>query len=323
MSMLLNSFWRAVIYCAHPRVVALSLLPILIMGGLSLTLGYFFWDDALLAVRSELQSSDMVNAMIFWLQGIGMKNLHQFVAAMLLLFLVVPLMVIVTLLVVAWSMTPSIVTLVATRRFAKLERKKGVSKMDGILWALGSSGLAGVALLVSLPLWLVPPLILLLPPLIWGWLTFRVMAYDALAGHATREEMAQVFTQYQGPLVAIGMISGYLLAVVPSLLWAFSAMYVGMAPILVPATICSYILMFAFASLWFAHYGLAALEIVRKKNATPPPTPPPMVQTMQLQGTFQVTPPVPAVLLTGPAAALGPMPKPAPAAAPPAPAKTT
>jgi hypothetical protein len=84
--------------------------------------------------------------------------------------------------------------------------------------------------------------------------------------------------------------------------------------------------MFAFASLWFTHYGLAALEAVRKKNATPPP-PVPMVQTMQLQGTFQVTPPVPAVLLTGPAAALGPMPKPAapaaPAAAPPAPAKTT
>ena len=46
MSLLLDSFWRAVAYCLHPRVIALSFLPLLIMVALSLGLGYFFWESA-------------------------------------------------------------------------------------------------------------------------------------------------------------------------------------------------------------------------------------------------------------------------------------
>jgi hypothetical protein len=64
--------------------------------------------------------------------------------------------------------------------------------------------LALVALVVSMPLWLVPPLILILPPLIWGWLTYRVMAYDALAEHASRDERIEIFRRHRGWLLGIG-----------------------------------------------------------------------------------------------------------------------
>jgi hypothetical protein len=40
MSLLLDSFWRAVAYCVHPRVIALSLLPLVFMVALALGLGY-------------------------------------------------------------------------------------------------------------------------------------------------------------------------------------------------------------------------------------------------------------------------------------------
>jgi hypothetical protein len=44
-------------------------------------------------------------------------------------------------------------------------------------------------------LWLVPPLVLILPPLIWGWLTYRVMAYRrAGPEHASApEERIEIF----------------------------------------------------------------------------------------------------------------------------------
>lgn len=42
--------------------------------------------------------------------------------------------------------------------------------------------------MLTLPLWLIPPLALLLPPLILGWLTYRVMAHDVLAEHADAAE---------------------------------------------------------------------------------------------------------------------------------------
>lgn len=268
MSRLLDSFWRAVMYCMHPRVIALSILPLIIMAALSLGLGYFFWEGAISAVRSYLDSYEMVGSMARWLEGLGLGNLRIVLAPVLLLFLAIPVIVIVSLLFVAVFMTPAMVALVAERRFPLLERKKGGTLLASVLQSLGATLLAIVALVLSIPLWLVPPLILVLPPLIWGWLTYRVMSYDVLADHASREERLQILKAHRVQLLGIGVLSGYLGAA-PSLLWASGAMFVAMAPILVPAAIWMYTLVFAFSSLWFAHYALAALEQLRTKNGLP------------------------------------------------------
>ncbi len=265
MSKLLDSFWRAAMYCLHPRVIGLSVLPLVIMAAVSLGLGYFFWEAAVAAVRSNLESFELLSTMVRWLEGLGLSNLRLVLAPVLLLFLAIPVIVIVSLLFVAIFMTPAMVALVAERRFPGLERKKGGSMLASLFWSLGSTLLAVIALVLSIPLWLIPPLILVLPPLIWGWLTYRVMSYDALVDHASSEERRQIFKEHRASLLAIGVISGYLGAA-PSLIWASGAMFVAMAPILVPVAIWIYTLVFAFSSLWFAHYTLAALEQLRKKN---------------------------------------------------------
>lgn len=269
---MLDAFWRAVMYCAHPRVIGLSVLPVVIMGALSLTLGYLYWESALVVVRSSLESYELVNAMTRWLDGIGLGSLRLVLASALVLFLAIPVIVIVTLLLVAVFMTPSIVTLVAQRRFPLLARKKGGSMLASIAWSLGSTLVAAVALAISLPLWLVPPLILILPPMIWGWLTYRVMSFDALAEHASRAEREQVFREHRLPLLGMGVLSG-ILGAAPSLLWASGAMFIAMAPVLVPLAIWIYTLVFAFSSLWFAHYCLAALELLRKRESALPQAP--------------------------------------------------
>ncbi|MES2363400.1 MAG: EI24 domain-containing protein [Pseudomonadota bacterium] len=266
MSKLLDSFWRAAMYCLHPRVIALSILPLVIMAVLSLGLGYFFWESAIAVVRGNLDSYEMVNTMVRWLEGLGLSNLRVVLAPVLLLFMAIPVIVIVSLLFVAIFMTPAMVALVAERRFPQLERKKGGSMVASLFWSLGSTLLAVIALLLSIPLWLIPPLILVLPPLIWGWLTYRVMSYDALVDHASSEERRQIFREHRIQLLSIGVISGYLGAA-PSVIWASGAMFVAMAPILVPVAIWIYTLVFAFSSLWFAHYTLSALEQLRKKNS--------------------------------------------------------
>lgn len=266
MTKLLDSFWRAVMYCLHPRVIALSVLPLVIMAGLSLGLGYFFWSDTLSFIRSNLDSFELVNALVRWLEGVGFGNLRVVLAPALLLFLAIPVIVIVSMLFVAMFMTPAMVALVAERRFPSLERKKGGSMLASLAWSLGSTLLAVIALLVSIPFWLIPPLILVLPPLIWGWLTYRVMAYDALADHASVDERRQVIKENRATLLGIGVLSGYLGAA-PSLIWASGAMFIAMAPILVPVAIWIYTLVFAFSSLWFSHYALAALEQLRKRNS--------------------------------------------------------
>lgn len=269
MSKLLDAFWRAAMYCLHPRVIALSILPLVIMAAISLGVGYFFWDDAMVWVRANLESVELVNSLIVWLEGLGLNRLRSVLAPVVVLVFALPVIVIASLLFVAWLMTPAMVALVAERRFSKLERKKGGSLLTSVAWSLGSTLLAAVALIVSFPLWFIPPLILVLPPLIWGWLTYRVMSYDALVDHASTEERKAIFKEHRGSLLAIGIISGYLGAA-PSILWASGAMFIAMAPILVPIAIWIYTLVFAFSSLWFAHFTLSALEQLRLQKSVMP-----------------------------------------------------
>jgi MFS family permease len=225
-------------------------------------LGYFFWNDAVDFLRLQLEGWAWMEWLGQWLDRMGLEGVRLVLAPALLLFASIPFIVVASLLMVAMFMMPAMVSLVSERRFAGLERKKGGSFWGSLAWSLGSTLAACLALLLSVPLWLIPPLVLILPPLIWGWLTYRVMAYDALADHASTEERRLLFKTHRFQLLGIGIVSGYLGAL-PSVLWASGAMFIAMAPVLVPLAIWIYMLVFAFASLWFAHYALAALAQLR------------------------------------------------------------
>ena len=56
------------------------------------------------------------------------------------------------------------------------------------------------------------------------------------------------------------------LGAAPSLLWAVSALALVLAPFLILVSIWLYTLVFAFSSLWFAHYLLAALQRLRARR---------------------------------------------------------
>ncbi len=301
MSKLLDAFWRAAMYCLHPRVIALSILPLVIMAVISLGLGYFFWDNAIVLVRGWLETFGFIKSAVQWLEGQGFTQVSKALWPLIILLFAIPVIVIASLLFVAWMMTPAMVSLVAERRFAKLERKKGGSMVTSVLWSLVSTLLAVIALLVSIPLWFIPPLILVLPPLIWGWLTYRVMSYDSLVEHASSEERKAVLKEHRGSLLAIGIISGYLGAA-PSILWASGAMFIAMAPVLVPIAIWIYTLVFAFSSLWFAHFTLSALQQLRLQKSVMPAVDrraPPEVKTIPPGEVIDVT----GTALTGPSTA--------------------
>jgi len=262
MGAVIDAFWRAAVYCLHPRVIALSFLPLAVTVISVLSLGYFFWNDAVEALRVQLDAWAWVSLLGSALQTIGLGGLRAVMAPALLLFASIPFIVMACLLMVAFFMTPAMVALVGERRFAALERKKGASLLASVVWTMVSTLGAGLAMALSVPLWLLPPLVLILPPLIWGWLTYRVMSFDCLALHASADERRQLMQQHRFQLLSIGLVSGYLGAL-PSVLWASGAMFIAMAPVLVPLAIWVYTLVFAFSSLWFAHYCLAMLEKLR------------------------------------------------------------
>ncbi|MBM3363998.1 MAG: EI24 domain-containing protein [Betaproteobacteria bacterium] len=263
MQKVIDAFWRAAVYCLHPRVIALSFLPLAITIVAALGLGYFFWNQAVEALRLHLEAWAWVQVFISALQTIGLGGLRSVLAPALLLFAILPFIVIACLLMVGFFMTPAMVALVGERRFPELERKKGASLLHSMAWTLGSTLMASLALVISVPLWMVPPLVLVLPPLIWGWLSYRVLSFDCLADHASADERRQIMREQRLHLLIIGLLTGYLSAL-PSILWASGAMFIAMAPLLVPLAIWIYTLVFAFSSLWCAHYCLARLRALRE-----------------------------------------------------------
>ena len=291
MILFLDSFWRAVVYCVRPRVMFLSLLPLLLMVVFALGLGYLFWDAALDQVSIWLDAFTFVSVVRQWLDSVGAGHLKAVLAQLLVVFAVTPLIVVVSLLVVALMMTPTLVNLVERNRFAGLQAKNGAGLAASLLWSLYSTLLAALAMLVSVPLWLVPPLVLLLPPLIWGWLTYRVMAFDALAKHASKEERHILFKRHGGWLLLMGVISGYLGAS-PGLVWVMGAGFAPAFILLVPLAIWFYTLVFAFASLWFTHYCLAALKALRAEPlaATASPAPPQPTQRLNSAAVLHEAP---------------------------------
>ena len=260
---LVDSFWRAAAYCLHPRVIGLSLLPLVICGVLVFGFMFFFWEGAIAAVRATLESWRLIESLLHWLDSFGLQAFRSALAAIVVLAGVLPVVILLSLLLVALCMTPAIVRLVAERRFPLLEKKRGGTLAQSIAASLGATLLALVLIVLSMPLWLIPPLVMVLPPLIWGWLTYRVFGFDVLAEHASTEERRALLKQHRVPMLVMGILCGYLGAV-PSLIWAISGVTaVIFAPFVVLLAIWLYTLVFAFSTAWFTHYALAALQAWR------------------------------------------------------------
>ena len=267
MILFMDSFWRALAYCLHPKVIMLSLLPLILMAVIVTGLGAMYWDLAVDTVRTGMEAGPVMGWAWTWLERVGLLNLKTVLAPLVIILAVTPVVMIMSLLAVSFMMTPALVGLVSTRRFPNLERKRGGSSWQSVLWTLISVILALGALILTLPLWWVPPLAILLPALIWGWLTYRVMTYDVLAEHASSQERVELMKRYRFQLLGMGVLTGAMGAA-PSLVWASGALFAAAFVILIPVAVWIYTLVFIFSALWFVHFLLFALSSLREEPIT-------------------------------------------------------
>ncbi|MDR2331476.1 MAG: EI24 domain-containing protein [Comamonas sp.] len=266
--LMFDAFWRAAAYCFRPRVVLLSVLPLIVMlaalGGWS----YFFWSGAVATMQHWVETIGWLRTVFSWFGSSGTEGFAAGIAPFVVLILITPVAAVVALLVIALLMTPALVNMVTEQRFAQLEKKKGMGLVTSVLWALSTSVVAIVAFVITMPLWLIPPLVLIVPPVIWGWLTYRVMSVDALADHASKAERDTLLQRYRWPLLLMGIISGYI-GIAPSVVWASGMVFTIGFVVLIPIAVWIYAITFAFSSLWFIHFCLAALQQLRIENGEP------------------------------------------------------
>jgi hypothetical protein len=195
----------------HPRMLWLMMWPMLIALAIWGTLLWILGAQAVLLVAGWMQ--DWIRSGTFFIRW----DLHDavIVTAKILIFLMfVPLVWLTALLILSTFGMPVMVEHVANRRFPQLARRHGGS-VAGSIWngLVALAGLIGLGL-ISIPFWLVPPLWPLIPVAIMGWLNQRVLRYDALAEHASGDEMQRIFASRRGMLFTMGAILA-LLAYVP------------------------------------------------------------------------------------------------------------
>ena len=208
----------------HPRMLWLMVWPMLVALTVWGVAAFALWTRLALWMAALLQR--WADPVLGWVP-FDLGTAATIIANVMLLLLFVPLVYFTAIFILGVFGMDKMVDHVAATSFPGLERRRGGSTA-GAIWN-GVLAVAGMALVfvVSLPLWLVPPLgpIVLLGILSWG--NQRLLRYDALSQHADKTEMARIFREQRGALWILGILLA-LLAYVP-LVGFFGPVVFGLA----------------------------------------------------------------------------------------------
>lgn len=269
MNDILRSFGRAVASQMHPRMLMLTVVPFVLATVLWGGLIWWGWDPIMGGARTLLEGSVFTSWIYSMLDWLGLQSLRTVVAPLFVLTLAIPLVIASMLIFISLFSVPAVVKHLE-RSYPNLRKDHGGSIAGSVFQALGNTVIFLLLVLVTLPLWLIPPFFALIPPVLWGWLTYRVMTYDALSEHATAEERKTLMKRHRVPLLVIGVVVG-LLGSAPTLLWVWSAVIIFLFPVVLAGTLWLYVLIFIFSALWFGHFCLRALADLRAERAAAAP----------------------------------------------------
>jgi CysZ protein len=187
----------------HPRMLWLMLWPMLV--------ALIVWGSVALALwtRTALWLAEVItrytaDAAAYVNLDIG--NVALIAANVVLVLLFIPLVYLTALFILGIFGMNAMVDYVAARSFPQLERRRGGGAVGSSMNAAGAFlGMLGL-FVVSIPLWIVPPLWPVIPVLVLAWVNQRLLRYDALAEHADKAEMAELFRERRAGLYGLGVV---------------------------------------------------------------------------------------------------------------------
>jgi hypothetical protein len=265
MRAVLQSYGRALLAQMNRRMLLLSLVPFLLSVALWGVLLWWGLQPLIDSLQNLFIEHDWFRVSSGWLASLGLDMFRTVIVPLLAMLLLLPLMIVTALIFIGVAAMPAIVRHVG-RRYPGLEKKHGGSLLGSLGTSLGCFLVFLVVWLCALPLYAVPPVALLFQVALWGWLTYRVLAYDALADYASDEERRSLLRSHRWPLLGIGIASGAAGAI-PGIVWlGGTVLSVVFFPFLAAASIWLYVLIFIFTGLWFQYYCLEALQALREQQ---------------------------------------------------------
>jgi CysZ protein len=215
---------KALVSLLHPKMLLLMVLPVVAAVGLWAIAAIAFWSQAVAWLDAQMRGWEALQWILaYW--PLTLVAAHA--AWILLIALMVPVVIVTSVLVVGMFAMPLMVSHVAARHYAQLDERRGGTFIASVWNSVAAMAWFAALALVTSPLWLFPPLWPLLSLGLLGYLNQRVFRFDALAAHASTDEIAQIVGSARVSLFILGMFVA-LAAHVP-LLGFFAPVYGGLA----------------------------------------------------------------------------------------------
>jgi len=267
MRKVLKSYGRAFLMQFNVKMVLLSLLPSVLALGLWAVLLYFSLQPLIDFLQQRFVNTNNYQLAANVLTFLGLFALKAFIVPLVAMWLLLPVMLTTALIFVAVFAMPVVNRAISKKYFPALEKKHGAGWWRSAGFALLSLLLFALVWVLSLPLSLYFNLGLIVQPVLVGWFACRVMAYDALAAHASVEERQMIMQQHRWQLWMVGVMTG-LLSALPGMMWLGGVLWIVVLPLFAAIAIWLYVLVFMFSGIWFQLFCLDALHHLRVLQVT-------------------------------------------------------
>lgn len=238
-----RAFGRSVLSQFHPRMLLALLLPFIVVLVGSVVLIWLFWSPLTLWLRESVMQWGMFEQIDSWLVAAGLFSLNIWLVPILATMILLPVAGIAGLAIAAVFVMPIVLRHLGKTTYSDVVPR---GKMGFVVsgWnAFWVVVLFCAGWLITMPLWLIPPLALILPTLWWTFAFTRMLRLDALVDVATAQERRDIIKQHNAGFWTLGLICA-LLSLLP------------------PA----WLILPVFSSLLFAHYSLDAVRRLRNAN---------------------------------------------------------
>ncbi len=238
MDRVLAALGRGALSQLHPAMLALLVVPFAVAIVFWALTAWFVWEPLTGWLRvTLLEGGGWARAPLDWVASLGFEGVRGALAAVVALLLLLPLMFVTAMLLVAVLAMPVVTRHLSRGSYRDVERRGSWSVAASVWNALSSTAIFLVGYVVTMPLWLIPPLALVVPWWWWSWLTARVMRFDSLVEHASDAERASVIGERKRDYLLLSLA-------VTALNWV--------PPLFLVTPVLS--------ALVFGHYSLAALR---------------------------------------------------------------
>jgi uncharacterized protein involved in cysteine biosynthesis len=188
-----NALRRALPLLFTARIIALATLPLLVAVIVWIGIAVMAWNPVTEAIARFFSSAEP-------------GALQRFAADAIAALMFVALAVVTALTAIAVLTMPVIVKIVAARHFPSLAAKRGGTLAGSIRNASVALAVFVVLWLLALPLLVLPPLYVVASLLLNAWLSQRMFRYDALAEHASEQEIATILRDNRSRLFGLGVV---------------------------------------------------------------------------------------------------------------------